>query len=293
VWGFCIRQDHVREEASDRRVREEVRACAPGPRPAPFAPRGARSAPHQLRRALPLSARLPVSRSHDRRGGAPAGLYDQPRQAALLLLGHGRAGEVWRPARWVLHPRPVRHNHVRRDLAADVQERPDLAPRPVPVRRMRAGDTPRAQPRSRSRPALSGCAAQGVRKHPHRPLRQQGGREESASEAEAGHLPQARPRRLSFPVARSNTQSGPCSRPPWRSQWGEACARARAQEEEPAVPRDLREEQLQLREAVPVPGAEAGRVRARARRARSVSALHSKLEGAGGRAGVQKLEGSS
>jgi len=71
-------------------------------------------------------------------------------------------------------------------------------------------------------------------------------------------------------------------------------ARARAQEEEPAVPRDLREEQLQLREAVPVPGAEAGRVRARARRARSVSALHSELEGAGGKkAGAKKPEGSS
>jgi hypothetical protein len=36
---------------------------------------------------------------------------------------------------------------------------------------------------------------------------------------------------------------------------------ARAQEEESAVPRDLGQEQLQLREALPVPGAQAGRVR--------------------------------
>lgn len=35
-------------------------------------------------------------------------------------------------------------------------------------------------------------AVQRVREHPHRPLREQGGREEPAGEAEAGHFPQAR-----------------------------------------------------------------------------------------------------
>jgi hypothetical protein len=64
---------------------------------------------------------------------------------------------------------------------------------------MRADDAPRAQPRRSSQTALSGRAAQGVRKHPHRPLRQQGGREEPASEAEAGHLPQVRRRRRPRP----------------------------------------------------------------------------------------------
>ena len=36
--------------------------------------------------------------SHHWRGGAPTGLHDQPRQAAVLLLGHGRPGEIWWPA---------------------------------------------------------------------------------------------------------------------------------------------------------------------------------------------------
>ena len=88
----------------------------------------------------------------------------------------------------------MRDHHVRRDGSADVQERADMASRPVP----------------------------GVREYSDRAVREQGGREEQAGEGEAGDVPQ---------------------------------------EEEPAVLRDFCEVELQLREAVPVPGEEAGRVR--------------------------------
>jgi hypothetical protein len=73
-------------------------------------------------------------RSDDRRGGPPARLHHQSRQAAFLLLGHRRPGKVRRAAGRLLHPRPVRHHHVRRHLAVNVQERADVAPGPVPVR---------------------------------------------------------------------------------------------------------------------------------------------------------------
>lgn len=59
---------------------------------------------------------------------------------------------------------------------------------------------------------------QGVREHTDRPLRQQGGREEPAGEGQDGDFPQ---------------------------------------EEEPAVLRDLRQEQIQLRKAFPLPCREA------------------------------------
>lgn len=65
------------------------------------------------------------------------------------------------------------------------------------------------------------CCDQGVRKHPDRPVRQQGGHEEQAGEGQDGDLPQ---------------------------------------EEEPAVLRDLCQEQLQLREAFSLPCKEALRV---------------------------------
>lgn len=60
-----------------------------------------------------------------------------------------------------------------------------------------------------------------MREHPDRPVRQQGGREEPAGEGQDGDLPQ---------------------------------------EEEPPVLRDLCQEQLQLREAFPLPCKEALRV---------------------------------
>lgn len=63
---------------------------------------------------------------------------------------------------------------------------------------------------------------QGLREHPDRAVREQGGREEPAGEGEAGDV---------------------------------------SQEEEPAVLRDLSQEQLQLREAVPLPRQETRGVR--------------------------------
>lgn len=48
--------------------------------------------PDALQRLM-LSWRCCVCSDH-RCGGAPAGLHNQPRQAALLLLGHSRAGEI-------------------------------------------------------------------------------------------------------------------------------------------------------------------------------------------------------
>ena len=57
-------------------------------------------------------------------------MRDHPQQLACHLT----AGKVWRSAGWVLHPRPVRHHHVRRHQPFDVQKRADVASGPLPVR---------------------------------------------------------------------------------------------------------------------------------------------------------------
>lgn len=103
----------------------------------------------------------------------------------------------------LLHPWAVRHHHVRCDLAANVQERPHVAQGPVqvcaaamhaPSQRLppvAAMTLPAPLPPSAA-PVCPSCArarcpyAQGVRKHSHRAVRQQGGREESAGQAQAG-----------------------------------------------------------------------------------------------------------
>ena len=53
-------------------------------------------------------------------------------QHPVRRMGYRRSGEVrWSP-RWILHQRPVRCHHVRRDLAYHLQERPQLAPYVLP-----------------------------------------------------------------------------------------------------------------------------------------------------------------
>jgi hypothetical protein len=89
-----------------RRLAHAAEPTQPPPnRPAPCARR--RPAP-----SLSLPPPPPTCRSHHWRRGPPPGLHHQPRQDPLLLLGHRRPGEVWRAARRLLHPRPVRHHHV-------------------------------------------------------------------------------------------------------------------------------------------------------------------------------------
>lgn len=42
-------------------------------------------------------------------------------------VGYCGPGEVRRSKGWILHQRPVRYHHVRRDLPYHLQERPELA----------------------------------------------------------------------------------------------------------------------------------------------------------------------
>lgn len=78
----------------------------------PSARRGVESCPRPRPSPAREPARRPPSRSDARCGGAPAPIPHEPRRAGLQRVGHGGAGEVWRVARRVLHPGPVRHHDV-------------------------------------------------------------------------------------------------------------------------------------------------------------------------------------
>lgn len=84
------RQDHVRQAAPHRRVREAVRG-------------------------------------HARRRGPPAGLPHEQGPHPVQRLGHGRPGEVRGAPRRVLHPGELRHTHVRRHQQGHLQKRAQLA----------------------------------------------------------------------------------------------------------------------------------------------------------------------
>ena len=78
--------------------------------------------------------------------GSSPGVPHQQRRHPVQRLGHCWPGEVRRTERWILHPGPVRHHHVRRHLQGHLQERPQLAQ----------------------------GLGQSLREHPHRSHREQG-----------------------------------------------------------------------------------------------------------------------
>lgn len=77
-------------------------------------------------------------------------------------MGHSRPGEVRWPKGRLLHPGAVCHNYVRRDVTCYVQERSELAQ----------------------------GSGEGVRKHPHRVVRQQGRHQRQKGEGQEHRVPQ-------------------------------------------------------------------------------------------------------
>ena len=57
-------------------------------------------------------------------GGPPSSFPHQPGTNPIQCMGHGRAGEIWRFARWLLHSGSMRNHHVRRDISNHVSAQP-------------------------------------------------------------------------------------------------------------------------------------------------------------------------
>ena len=73
-----------------------------------------------------LSASQPYVHPHASRKGS-TNILPEPWSDSVRRLGYRGSREVWRSKRWLLHQRPVRYHHVRRDLPNHIQERPQLA----------------------------------------------------------------------------------------------------------------------------------------------------------------------